>query len=98
MSDVDSLVDARVTRRAWKGAVAVCAVVAVAALALVFGAPAAELTRNATMKMDEPMSGEMKKEGAKKRDVKQHAEKWDPKMKAMIEKEEKATLRGSAKK
>lgn len=98
MSDIDSLVDARITHRAWMGAAAACAVVAVAALALAFGAPAAELTQNATMKMDEPMSGEMKKEGAKKRDVKQHAERWDPKMKAMMEKEEKAAPQGSAKK
>lgn len=98
MSDIDSLVDGRATRRAWTGGAAGFAVSAAAAFALAFGVPAAELTRNGTMKMDEPMSGEMKKEGAKKRDVKQHAEKWDPKMKAMMEKEEKAMRKGSAQK
>lgn len=98
MSDIDSLVDRRVTRRAWTGGAAGCAAAVVAAFAVAFGAPAAELTRNGTMKMDEPMSGEMKKEGAKKRDVKQHAEKWDPKMKAMMDKEEKSMRQGSAQK
>jgi hypothetical protein len=98
MSGIDSQVGARGTGRAWMGAAAACAVVAVAGLALARHAPAAESARSAAMKMDEPMSGEMKKEGARKRDVKQHAEKWDPKMKAMMEKEEKATAQGGPKK
>ena len=95
---LDLPVDARVIRRAGKRAAAACAVVAVAALALAGGARAAEPAGSGAMKMDEPMAGEMKKEGAKKRDVKQHAEKWDKKMKDMMEKENKAAGEGSARK
>jgi len=44
------------------------------------------------------MRGEMKKEGMKKRDVKDSMEKWGPKMDDMMDKEEKAMTRGNAKK
>lgn len=98
MSSIDSLTETRVTRRAWTGIAAACAVVAATGLALGFSAAAAEATKDKVMKMDEPMSGEMKKEGMKKGDVKQHAEKWDLKMKDMMEKEEKVMTQGDAKK
>ena len=47
-----------------------------------------------SMKMDEPMHGQMKKKGMKKGDVKKAAEKKHRDMKPMMEKEEA----GSAKK
>ncbi len=64
-------------------------IVVAAVAGFAFCAQAAEPVKDAKIKMDEPMSGEMKKEGTKKRDVQEHAKKWDRKMKAMIEKEEK---------
>jgi hypothetical protein len=64
-------------------------VAAISALLIGCGALAAQTAGEKPMKMDEPMSGEMKKEGAKKGDVKRRAEQWDRKMKDMMEKEEK---------
>ena len=67
-------------------------------LALALSASAAAPAGNAKMKMNEPMAGEMKKEGMKKGDVKEHAQKWDRKMKAMMEEEEKQKRGERAKK
>ena len=39
------------------------------------------------MKKKEPMAGEMKKDGMMKEDVSKAAQKWDQKMKEMMEKE-----------
>lgn len=50
------------------------------------------------MKMDEPMSGEMKKPSMKKGDVKKAADDKQQKMKPMMEQEEKMMPRGDAKK
>ena len=49
------------------------------------------------MKMDESMSGEMKKKGMKKGDVKKAAEKKEREMKGAIEREEKSMPQGATK-
>ena len=95
---------ARVTRPASIRGAAVCAVVTATGLVLGFGALAADAptlaqaTQSEPMKMDEPMSGEMKKKGMKKGDVKKAAEEKEREMRSMIEKEEKSMPRGPAKK
>jgi hypothetical protein len=73
-----------------------CARVVAAGTALVigYGALAGQTAGEKPMKMDEPMSGEMKKEGTKKGDVKRRAEQWDRKMKDTVKKEEK-TMSGT---
>lgn len=67
----------------------VCILAAVTGLVSGLDALGGEADKRKPMKMDEPMSGEMKKPGMKKGDVKKHEEKWDRKMKNMLEKEEK---------
>ena len=74
-----------------------CGVVAIAGLVSLFSASAAELQKPDSTKMDLPMAGEMKKKGMKQGEVRKHEEKWERKMKEMIEKEEKAMTQGSAK-
>lgn len=51
-------------------------------------APPAKVQK--AMKMDQPMAGEMKKEGMMKGDMKKSAEKKQHEMKDVMEKEEKA--------
>lgn len=71
-------------------------------LALVAGARAADAPKapqaSQPMKMDEPMSGEMKKPGMKTGDVKKAAEKKEREMKALMQKEEQSMPGGGAKK
>ncbi|MEN3354688.1 MAG: hypothetical protein V7640_2846 [Betaproteobacteria bacterium] len=74
---------------------AVCSV-ALTGLIFIFAASAAEDRRSESVKMDEPMAGEMKKKGMKQGDVKKHEEQWDRKMKEMIGKEEKTMNPGNA--
>jgi hypothetical protein len=50
-------------------------------------APGADRAASKPMDVDAPMAGGMKKEGMKVGDVKKAAEKWDRKMRKMIEKE-----------
>jgi pentapeptide MXKDX repeat protein len=64
-------------------------------ISVISPACAADPTKTGTakstpMKMDEPMAGEMKKEGMKKGDVKKAAEKKDREMRQMLEKEQQA--------
>ena len=104
MPSTDSLLATRVTRRALMRGAAACAVVTATGLAFGFGALAADeprvaqATEREPMKMDEPMSGEMKKKGMKKGDVKKAAEKKEREMRDMIENEEKSMAQGPAKK
>ena len=51
---------------------------------------AADAAKGGTMKMGEPMSGEMKRPGMKKGDVKKREEQWSRKMKGALEKDEAA--------
>ena len=101
MRGIDSLTAIRITRWALVRGAAACAILTATGFA--FGAlPAdeprlAQATRNEPMKMDEPMSGEMKKKGMKKGDVKKAAEKKEREMRDMIENEEKSMLQGPAK-
>jgi hypothetical protein len=81
-----------------RGLPSACSLIAIAGLVVSFGALAAETRTSEPMKMDEPMSGEMKKKGMKQGDVKKQGEQWDEKMKEMIEKEEKTMNQGNAKK
>lgn len=67
----------------------VCILVAATGLLSGLGTLAGEGDKNKSMKMDEPMSGEMKRPGMRKGDVKKHEEKWDRKMRNTIENEEK---------
>jgi hypothetical protein len=83
---------AHITRRVVVGSAAVCALLALGIDAL------AQPTPSAPMKMDEPMSGEMKKKGMKKRDVKSAAEKKEREMKGMIEQEQKSMPQDARKK
>jgi hypothetical protein len=78
------------------GFLSACGVVAIAGLVLIGGASAAENRKDEPLKMDAPMSGEMKKKGMKQGDVKKHEEQWDRKMKEMIGKEEKTKDPGNA--
>ena len=86
----------RVTRRASVRRAAACAVLAATGLALGICALAADepavaqAQKSEPMKMDEPMSGEMKKKGMKKGDVKKAAEGKEREMREMLEKEEKS--------
>lgn len=85
------------------------ALVAIACLGLISNALADDTTQNANaavippikvqklMKMDQPMPGEMKKEGMMKGDVKKAAEKKQRDMKDVMEKEEKAMARETIK-
>jgi len=66
----------------------VCILGTVIGLTLGVGTLAGTGDKNKSMKMDEPMSGEMKKPGMKKGDVKKHEEKWNRKMKSTLQKEE----------
>ena len=52
--------------------------------------PKAGTAKSKPMNMDEPMAGEMKKEGMKKGDVKKAAEKKDSEIRKMIEKEQQS--------
>ena len=86
------------------------ALVAVAGLVSISNALADATTQNANaavippieaqkpMKMDQPMSGEMKKEGMMKGDVREAAAKKQRDMKDVMEKEEKAMAREPIKK
>ena len=85
MSDCKSLV--AVTRRALLAIVTACALVQ-AAGALAGDFPKTAGAKSKSMNMDEPMAGEMKKEGMKKGDVKKAAEKKDSEMRKMLEKEQ----------
>jgi len=104
MLSIDSLMATRITRRALVRGAAACAVATAAGLALGFGALAADqprvaqATKSEPMKMDEPMSGEMKKKAMKKGDVKEAAEKKEREMRDILEKEEKSMPQGAAKK
>jgi len=104
MPRIDSLLAARVTRRALVRGAAACVVVTAIGLAFGVGALAADeprvaqATESEPMKMDEPMSGEMKRKGMKKGDVKRAAEKKEREMKDMIENEEKSMPQSPAKK
>lgn len=104
MPGIDSVMTTRVTRLALVRAAAVCAVVTATGLALGFGALAADkptvaqATQSEPMKMDEPMSGEMKKKGMKKGDVKKAAEEKEREMRGTIEQEERSMPQGAAKK
>lgn len=104
MPGIDTLMATHVTRRALVRGAAACAVVAATGLAFGFGALAADepkvaqATKSEPMKMDEPMSGGMKKKGMKKGDVKKAAEEKEREMKDMIENEEKSMPQGPAKK
>jgi pentapeptide MXKDX repeat protein len=69
------------------GAHSLKAVVAAAVLAASPCAFAADSQSGKSMKMDEPMHGEMKKESMKKGDVKKAAEKKEREMKPVMEKE-----------
>ncbi|MEA3153352.1 MAG: hypothetical protein QOK44_941 [Betaproteobacteria bacterium] len=80
------------------GLLSACGVVAIAGLVFIGGASAAENRKDEPLKMDAPMSGEMKKKGMKQGDVKKREEQWDRKMKEMIGKEEKTMDPGNAKK
>ena len=85
------------------------AVAAIACLLSISGALAADTSQNANaavvppikaqkpMKMDEPMPGEMKKEGMMKGDVKAAAAKKQRDMKDVMEQEEKAMARETPK-
>jgi hypothetical protein len=71
------------------------AVAAAGALAPITGAgapagvpPKASSAKSKPMNMEEPMAGEMKKEGMKKGDVKKAAEKKDRELRKMIETEQ----------
>ena len=59
-------------------------------------APPAKVRK--AMKMDQPMAGEMKKEGMMKGDMKKSAEKKQHEMKDVMEKEEKAMAGETSKK
>jgi hypothetical protein len=83
------------TERAWLGA---CVLTVIAGLVFIGSASAAENPKDESVKMDAPMSGEMKKKGMKQGDVKKHEEQWDRKMKDVIGKEEKTMAPGNAKK
>ena len=63
------------------------AIVAIATLAAVPVAHAADKPSGQPMKMDEPMRGEMKKKTMKKGDVRKAAERKAREMKPMIERE-----------
>lgn len=52
--------------------------------------PKAGTAKSKPMNMDEPMAGEMKKEGMKKGDVRKAAEKKDGEIRMMIEKEQQS--------
>ncbi|MCX7143844.1 MAG: hypothetical protein NT123_22950 [Proteobacteria bacterium] len=72
-------------------AAAVCAfALASGSGALADDQPKAGTAKNKPMNMDEPMAGEMKKEGMKKGDVKKAAEKKDGEIRKMIEKEQQS--------
>jgi hypothetical protein len=104
MSSIGSLIATDIARSGIERGVIHCAVAAAIGLALgssVLAADAssvARATESEPMKMDEPMSGEMKKKGMKKGDVKKAAERKDAEMRDMIEKEEKSMPRGPVKK
>jgi hypothetical protein len=93
---IGSPADARLAQRAGIAAAAACAIAIIATPDLAFSAASPAPARSTTMRMDEPMAGEMKKEGTKKGDVKQHAEQWEKEMKVKMEEEEKARHEGSA--
>ena len=89
MSDPQSL--NAITQRVLLTAAAACT------LALVTGTGAladdplkAGTAKSKPMNMDEPMAGEMKKEGMKKGDVKKAAEKKHSEIRKMIEKEQQS--------
>jgi len=104
MPGFDLLTTTRVPRPPLVRGAAVCALAAAAGLALGFGALAADApavaqaTQREPMRMDEPMSGEMKKKGMKKGDVKKAAEEKEREMRGTIEQEEKSMPQGAAKK
>jgi hypothetical protein len=104
MSSIGSLTATDITRSRIEGGVVRYAVAAAIGLALgssVLAADAssgARATESEPMKMDEPMSGEMKKKGMKKGDVRKAAEKKEAEMRDMIEKEEESMPRGPVKK
>ena len=76
-----------------------CALIVGGALICGIGlAFAAEEAKRPATSMDEPMSGEMKKQGMKQGDVKNREANWDRKMKAMIKKEEETSAQAPAKK
>jgi len=104
MPSIDSLMAARVTRRALVRGAAACVVVTATGLAFGVGALAADeprvaqATKSEPMKMDEPMAGGMKRKDMRKGDVKKAAEKKERDMKDMIENEEKSMPHSPAKK
>ena len=73
----------------------IAAVLALAAAACC--AYADNASKGQSMKMDEPMYGEMKKKGMKRGDVRKAAEKKERAMKPMMEEERKAMMGGGAK-
>ncbi len=78
-------------RCAFPAVAAACTLaLAAGAAATAADAPKAESAKSKPMNMDEPMAGGMKKEGMKVGDVKKAAEKWDRKMRKMIEKEQQS--------
>jgi len=91
-----------------KRAAAAAMSIAMACPEMVSGASADETTQPANsaaaakipkpMKMDQPMAGEMKKEGMTKGDVQKAAQKKQHVMKDVMEKEEKAMAREPVKK
>ena len=94
MSDPRSL--EAIAQRVLLTAAAVCTLaLATCTDALADVPPKAGTAKSKPMNMDEPMAGEMKKEGMKKGDVKKAAEKKDSEIRKMIEKEQQSagTLR-----
>lgn len=86
MSDPKSL-EAIAQRVVLTAAAACTLALATGTDALADDPPKASTAKSKPMGMDEPMAGEMKKEGMKKGDVKKAAEKKNAEMRKMIENE-----------
>ena len=89
MSDPQSL--NAITQRVLLTAAAACTLALVTGTgALADDPPKAGTAKSKPMNMDEPMAGEMKKEGMKKGDVKKAAEEKDAEFRKMLEKEQQS--------